>query len=114
MPYIDIKTNRTITPAQEVSLKSALGEAITCIPGKTESRLMLGFADEQRMYFRGECDIPMAYLEVALFGTATDEALGALTAAICTAFSDVLDIAPENVYVKYSEVPHWGARGGLL
>lgn len=29
MPYIDIKTNRTITPAQETSLKSALGAAIT-------------------------------------------------------------------------------------
>lgn len=114
MPYIDIKTNRTITSAQERQLKTALGEAITCIPGKSESRLMLGFADGQRMYFRGDGDTPVAYLEVALFGTATDEALGALTSAICEAFQSVLEIAPENVYVKYSEVPHWGARGQLL
>ena len=45
MPYIETKTNVTLTEAQKVELKEKFAEAITLIPGKSEEWLMLGFAD---------------------------------------------------------------------
>lgn len=39
MPFIEVKTNQTI--ADKTALKSALGEAITAIPGKSEAWLMV-------------------------------------------------------------------------
>jgi len=41
MPFIDTKTNVTITKEKEKELKERLGKAISIIPGKSESWLML-------------------------------------------------------------------------
>ena len=42
MPYIDLKTNAAVSDAQKTALKSALGQAITLLPGKSEQWLMVG------------------------------------------------------------------------
>ena len=54
MPYINSKVSVQITKEQETEIKTALGEAIRLIPGKSEQWLMIGFEDSVSMYFRGD------------------------------------------------------------
>ena len=45
MPYIGVSTSKKLSDAQKDALKSALGEKISVIPGKTEKALMVDIAD---------------------------------------------------------------------
>lgn len=46
MPFINSKISVALTDAQEQEIKARLGQAITAIPGKSESWLMVGFEPE--------------------------------------------------------------------
>lgn len=114
MPFINSKVSVKITKEQEVELKTALGEAISLIPGKSEQWLMLGFEDQCKMYFRGDNSQPIAYLEVSVYGGDNPSAFDNLTRKICEIYNKVLGIAPDHVYVKYNTVSNWGWNGGNL
>ena len=111
MPFINSKVSVTLTKKQKEELKTELGKAITLIPGKSESWLMLGFEDNYCLYFKGEAFEKIAFVEVKIFGTTTAEAYDKLTAAICDIFNKVLGIDSDKIYVKYEEVSHWGYNG---
>ncbi len=111
MPFIDSKVSVKITKEQEVELKSRLGEAISIIPGKSEGWLMTGFQDEYHLYFRGEDSEPMAFIEVRMFGSSDKTAFRAMTAEITKIFGDVLGIAADHMYIKYSATMDWGWNG---
>ena len=53
MPFINSKVSVALTDTQKEELKTELGKAITLIPGKSESWLMLGFEDNYSLYFKG-------------------------------------------------------------
>lgn len=112
MPMISTKTNVTISPEQELTLKSKLGETISILSGKSERWLMLSFEDKCRLYFQGNNSNPIAYVEVKVFGRIDYSQSNKLTAKICEIFGDVLDIDASNVYIKYEEVEMWGWNGG--
>ena len=98
MPFIEVKTTEDLS-AVAAELKSALGDAITAIPGKSESWLMVNLVGEQKMYFQGS-DTPC--------GTATDDAYDDLTCRLCAIAQQYLQVPPERTYVRYREVDHWG------
>lgn len=108
MPYISTTTTVPITRTKETVLKEKLGQAIALIPGKTEEWLMLSFNPDTTMYFRGSNEKPLAFVIVSIFGAADSSAYDMLTARITEIMTDELGISPENVYVKYEEVNHWG------
>ena len=112
MPFIDAKVSVPITNEQEVELKSRLGQAISLIPGKSESWLMTGFEDNYHLYFRGDNSAPMAYIEVRIIGGPDKAAFSKMTAEITKIFNEVLGIAPDHMYIKYSATPDWGWNGG--
>ncbi|MDD6069818.1 MAG: phenylpyruvate tautomerase MIF-related protein [Clostridiales bacterium] len=112
MPFIDSKVSVSISKEQETELKTRLGEAISLIPGKSESWLMTGFQDNYHLYFRGDNSQPTAFVEVKVFGSENPSAFDALTAKICEIFGDVLGIAPDHIYIKYEAVANWGWNGG--
>ena len=112
MPFIDSKVSVKITEEQEKELKTRLGQAISLIPGKSESWLMTGFEDNYHLYFRGENSEPMAYVEVRLFGGPNKAAFQKMTEEITKIFGDILGIAPDHMYIKYSATPDWGWNGG--
>ncbi len=114
MPFIDSKVSISMTQEQEQELKKRLGQAISLIPGKSESWLMTGFQDNYHLYFRGDNSQPVAFVEVKVFGRENPSAFAALTAKICEIFGDVLGIAPDHIYIKYEAVAHWGWNGGNL
>lgn len=114
MPFISTKTNIEITKEREASIKQKLGKAIELVPGKSEAWLMLSFEDKASMYFKGQADKSMAFVEVKLFGGASAVAYDKLTAAITKILNEELSIDPAQIYVKYEEVKTWGWNGGNL
>ncbi|MCR5687866.1 MAG: hypothetical protein K6G58_07600 [Lachnospiraceae bacterium] len=111
MPFIDSKVSIKITDEQEKELKSRLGRAISIIPGKSESWLMAGFEDDYHLYFAGDDSEPVAFVEVRLFGGPNKDAFSRMTAEITKIFGEVLGIAPDRMYIKYSATPDWGWNG---
>lgn len=112
MPFIDSKVSVKITEEQERELKTRLGQAISLIPGKSENWLMTGFEDDYHMYFRGDNSEPIAYIEVRIFGGPNKAAFQKMTEEITKIYGDVLGIAPDHMYIKYSATPDWGWNGG--
>ena len=110
MPYINTTTNINITKEQEEIIKSRYAKAISVI-GKSESYLMLGFNSDVSMYFAGNNDSPIAFVEVKFLGSSTADKLSALTGEICKILLEELNIAPDKTYVKYEPVEHWGWNG---
>lgn len=111
MPFINSKISTPLTISQEDELKARLGKAISIIPGKSESWLMVGFEPEYKLYFKGNNKEPMAMIEVSVFGNENPSAFSKLTGEICNIFDDVLGIAPDHIYVKYQAVSNWGWNG---
>ena len=111
MPFINSKVSVSISEEQEKELKTRLGQAITLIPGKSESWLMTGFEDNYHLYFRGDNSQPIAFVEVKVFGGENPSAFDALTGEICKIFGEVLGIAADHIYVKYEAVKNWGWNG---
>lgn len=113
MPFINVKTNTKVPADKKTAIKSALGEAITAIPGKSEAWLMVGIEPEYDLYFKGTSD-PAAMVDVSIYGSASSSALNALTASICDIISGELEIPTARIYVKYSQTPDWGWNGANL
>lgn len=111
MPFIDTQTNIRISAEKEAVLKEKLGQAIAEFPGKSEYWLMLRFTDNCRMWFRGYRNIPIAMVEVKLFGSAEAEACRRMTDIICRLFQEELKIPAEYVYVNYTFSDTWGWNG---
>ncbi len=110
MPFINVKTNTAVSPDKETAIKSALGQAITAIPGKSESWLMVGIEPEKILYFKGD-NAPAAMVEVSVFGSANSSAFNKLTDSICNILSEHLSIECSRIYVKYESTHDWGWNG---
>ena len=108
MPYINVKTTCTLDEATEIKLKSELGRAIECIPGKNESWLMVCIEDARCIYFKGNNDAPTVYAEVKIFGKSTSDAYNKMTAELCKIFDEILGVSGERVFVRYEECSIWG------
>ncbi len=110
MPYIHVKTNTAITPAQETAVKARLGQAVSSI-GKSEQWLMVQLEPDGKLYFQGKNDRPLAFVSVRLYGRADAGAYDRLTGEITGILRDELQIDPSGVYVQYEETAHWGWNG---
>ncbi len=110
MPFINVKTNVSVSNDKQESLKSALGKAISIIPGKSENWLMVGIESEYVLYFQGT-DAPAAMVEVSIYGEADSSSLNALTGEICKIINQNLYIDTSRTYVKYMQTPDWGWNG---
>ena len=106
MPFIEVKTTEDLS-AVAAELKSALGDAITAIPGKSESWLMVNLVGEQKMYFQGS-DTRCALFSVYILPPSTQYTYQHLTSRLCPKPHQYLQVPPERTYVRYREVDHWG------
>ena len=110
MPFINVKTNASISEKKAEAIKSALGLSITAIPGKSEGWLMVCLEDNKKLYFRGTNE-PSAMVEVSLYGNASDNALSTLTSHITGILTDNLGISSDRIYVSYMSTQNWGWNG---
>ena len=109
MPFIDCKLNVDITKQQEAELKDEFGKAISLIPGKSESWLMVNIQPKCSLYFRGSNEEPIAIVSVTVYGKPNPTAYDALTARFNTILSRIAGI--EQMYVSYSETSNFGYNG---
>ena len=112
MPCIQTTTSVTVSDAQRAALVKRFGKSIEVFPGKTERWLMTTLQDGVSVSMAGDCGAPAAFVEVSLLGKSDRAHFERMTAEICGVLRDVLAIDPANVYVKYTEVAHWGWNGG--
>lgn len=112
MPYIGINTSKTLSQQQKDALKSALGEKITLIPGKGESKLMIDIADGHTMYFAGE-QRELAYLDVKCYGKTEFAHKKAFTEAAFEAVQQAFGLPQDGIYLTYSEFENWGTLGSM-
>lgn len=112
MPFIHAKTNIDISAEKQKVLKSRLADAMSAsFPGKTENWLMIQFDTACSMYFAGS-DEPCLLVHMDIFGSQSDASYDKMTAAVCDLISGECGIPADRIYVKYSEVEHWGWNGG--
>ncbi len=107
MPYIDVTTNQSLPPEHITALKTALGEAITAFPGKSEAWLMVNVKEGAELFFKGDVS-PCAMFDVHVFGSLSDAACDAFTEKVCQISQERLGVPADRTYVKYSGYSHWG------
>ena len=110
MPFINVKTNVAVPDEIAIDIKSALGLAITAIPGKSEGWLMVGIEPEYDLWFKGE-DATAAMVEVSIFGSASSNALTTLTSHITGILTDNIGVPSDRIYIKYTGTNDWGWNG---
>ena len=110
MPFINVKTNVSLTEDKAKLIKTQLGQAITAIPGKSEGWLMVGIEPDYKLWFKGT-DEPAAMVEVSIYGNASHNAKTTLTSHITGILTDAAGISSDRIYVKYAETDSWGWNG---
>lgn len=113
MPYIDANVSVKLDSERVERIKSAFGKAISLIPGKSESYLMVKISDDCNMFFKGDPS-PTAMCSVSIFGSADEKSCEALTKEICEIFRREADIPSSRTYVKFQFVDTWGYNGFLF
>jgi len=110
MPFVNIKTNQSVSKNQQETIKDGLGKAITALPGKSEQWLMVGIEPEYVLYHQGT-DAPAAMVEVQIYGNASASAYDTMTAKISEILNSELNIPKNRIYVSYFPTPDWGWNG---
>lgn len=112
MPCIQIKTNVKVEEGKSREIKSSLGSAIACLPGKSEEWLMVVIEDDCQMYFKGETGRPFAIVEVKFLGTSVDkDGAREMTSKVTKVMETTLGVSPDEMYIKYEALPDWGWNG---
>jgi len=114
MPYLLIRTNRDIPPAEQQPLLSRCSAAVAAALGKPERYVMVSLEAGQAMLFAGEGS-PCAYLELKSIGL-PDTRTAELSATLSELIGGELDIPADRLYIEFADAPRhmWGWNGGTF
>ena len=113
MPFISVHTNAVLSAEQKENFKSAVGEAVSLIPGKREELLMLEIEDQRMMYFKGKGDGIYAAVTVNCYKNAPYDDNRRFVRRVYEILAQEWGIGRDQAYVIIMEVPTWGTRGDL-
>lgn len=113
MPYIETALSQPLDHAHKETLKSALGELISIIPGKSESVLMIHIKDQAELFFAGEKDEPMAYMVIKLFKESAFEHKAAFTEKVFALMEQEFGVSGDNFFLNIETHECWGYGGTL-
>ncbi|MFP3155545.1 hypothetical protein LQZ18_14175 [Lachnospiraceae bacterium ZAX-1] len=111
MPFINVRVSTELNDSKQEALKAKIGRAISIIPGKSEDWLMVGIEDKYTLYFKGNQDGAVAFVDVKLYGTATANDYAKMTAELCKIISEELSISADRVFISYQSTENWGWNG---
>lgn len=111
MPYINVNTSISLSPAQKEKIKTDLGKFIAILPGKNEGGLMVAFQDGRDMYHAGSSDAPCAFIEIRLFHESPMDAKKEFIATLAKYFEENYGIPVGRDYMNILEFKNWGTRG---
>ncbi len=105
MPYLNIKTNQTIS--DEAAFIKKASATVSKASGKPESYVMIS-VDQKTPMSMGGSDAPTALLDYRSLGLPNDRK--AFSDALCTLISEELSIAGDRIYISMadSERQNWG------
>jgi phenylpyruvate tautomerase PptA (4-oxalocrotonate tautomerase family) len=111
MPYLLIRTNREVTPAERPALLKKCSAHVAEALGKPERFVMVSLEPQANMLFAGE-EAPCAYLEMKSIGLPGDRTAG-LSAGLCQLIADELDIPVSRIYIEFADAARhmWGWDG---
>ena len=108
MPYIRTSTNVKVDELKLNSIKEKFGSAIRLM-GKSEDWLMLEFNDNAVMYFKGNSQDPIAFIDIKVLGSVNNS--NEMTRELTNIISSELGIGPNNIYISYQGYSDWGYNG---
>ena len=114
MPFINVKTNKTVSAEKKQEIENKLSDAISLIPGKSDRYLMLAVEDGISMMFHRDADCGIAMVEVKIFGKSDKDSYTKLTQRICEILDETAGVSPDCCYVKFEEVALWGYNGFMF
>lgn len=112
MPFINTKTNISLSKETKVKIKKEFGKLISLFPGKSEDWLMVGFDDKEgNLFFQGS-DAPCAMVEVKVYGSLPSSSLlNDFTSKATAILTKTTAIPSDRIYIKYEGIENWGWSG---
>ena len=104
MPFVMVRTSASLDDAQKAAVAHRVGQALECVPGKSEAQALVDVQDGCSMWLYGEGDAPVAYVDASLFGTEHRLGYEAFSAEVSSALRDVVGIDPGRIFVRMSEI----------
>ena len=114
MPFFMTKTNLSISEEQEKNLKFGLAQVVRKNFGYGEEYILAEFADNCKLYLRGDKNIPIAYIEVKVFGNENHIGYKDFSKDVTQVFNAILKIPPRNIYIKFEDITAFGVGGELF
>jgi len=105
MPYLNIKTNSTIS--DEAAFLQQASQTVAKATGKPESYVMITLDQKVSMSMAGN-NQPAAFLDYRALGLPTDRS--EFSDALCTLITEQLGVAGDRIYISMtdSERNNWG------
>lgn len=111
MPYLSFNSNVRLSNEQRLELAQHFSSALSQHTGKPERYVMVNIHQANTMLFGGN-DQALAYLECKSIGL-TNQQAKALSAALSDLVLQHCAIAPDRIYIEFSNCPAelWGWNG---
>ena len=114
MPLLKIQTNVACPDEKQGEMLKQISASVADMLGKPERYVMVSFEINPHMLLAGE-ETPVAYLELKSIGL-PEERTRAFSDTLCGLISDHLGIAPERIYIEFSNAARhlWGWNSGTF
>lgn len=111
MPFIRVSSAKPVPAEAEQALIDALGAALSAVPGKDPQWTMVELDAPRPMYFGGQKQADMVFLDTKYVGHFPFPRKRAYVRAACKAVHEILGTPTDRVCVTVSEYENWGALG---
>ena len=114
MPLIKIEIPSELTPEQKNSVITKASSIVARNTGKPEQYVMVTLSKAD--FAMAGKPAKAAFIDVRGIGGINSDNNGGITKDICDLLQSELNIAPENVYVTFTNVPaqNWGRNGSTF
>ena len=108
MPLISLKTSIKIPDNKQESLLTDISKIVAESTGKSEQYVMV--IVETADFIMGGHPSMAAFADVRGIGGLNSEVNGKISEKLCALLENKLEIAPERVYINFTDVPaeNWG------
>lgn len=114
MPLLKLETTVPLPDEKQKPLLAALSKAVAATIGKPEQYVMVTVS-QSAMLMSGKSG-DAAFVDIRSIGGLNDETNRKLSQQICTLLKDSLGIAPERIYLNFTDVEagNWGWNGNTF
>ena len=114
MPLLKLETSRPLSDDKRKPLLAALSKAVAGIVGKPEQYVMVTCSQGDILMAAKSGDA--AFVDIRSIGGLNRDVNGKLSQQVCKLLNDSLGIAPDRVYLNFTDVDaiNWGWNGSTF